>query len=107
MYYELRMYTPFKGKLAEYAEVYHTYPEKAYEQFGANVVGMWETDDGDQPAFVHLICFRDRAHRDAFMAAIRDMPIMATYRPMRPQLIDPGVPTKNWFLKPVRHSKLQ
>lgn len=107
MYYELRMYTPYKGKLDGYAELFHKLPEQVYAEYEAKVVGMWETDDTDQPAFAYLVQFRDRAHRDKFMKDHYDSPLMSEYSPQRPQFIDRNVPSKNFLLKPVKHSKMQ
>lgn len=107
MFYELRLYTPHKGKMDEYAELFHKLPEKIYEQAGASVVAMWETQDEAQPAFAYLISFQDRAHREEFRANVSKNPLMKEYSPQRAQLIDSNVPAKNLLLKPVKHSKLK
>lgn len=107
MYYEVRMYTPNKTKLNDYAEVFHTYPEKVFEKLGVSVVGMWSVDDSQQPAFVFMLCYRDKAHRDEVFAKLRDFPEMKEYGPKRAQLIDPNIPSANWLLKPVTHSKMK
>ncbi len=106
MYYEIRMYTPNKEKLQEYANVFHTYPEKVFENNGVSVMGMFEVDGTPQPAFVFMLAYRDKAHRDQVFAKLGEEPLMKEYRPKRAQLIDAAVPSANWLLKPVKHSKL-
>ncbi|MBI2936379.1 MAG: NIPSNAP family protein [Chloroflexi bacterium] len=107
MYYELRIYTPQKGKLDDYAALFHAYPEKAFERLGAGMVGAWAVDGSEQPAFVYILSFRDKAHRDEVFAKLREQPEMKEYLPKRPQLIDTNIPSMNWLLKPVAFSKIK
>lgn len=107
MYYEIRMYTPNKTKLNDYSEVFHTYPEKVFDKLGASVVGMWSVDDSEQPAFVFMLCYRDKAHRAEVFSKLGEFQEMKEYRPKRAQLIDSGIPAANWLLKPVPHSKMK
>lgn len=105
MEYELRMYTPHKGMADEYAEVFHKYPEQVYQR-GAKILAMWKTEE-EQPAFVYLVEFRDKAHREEFRKTLGPAPEMEPYRPLRAKLIDSSIPAKTWLLQPVKHSKLQ
>ena len=106
MYYEMRMYTPLKGKLNDYAEVFHTYPKPVFEKLGAKVLGEWAVDGSEQPAFVYLLAFQDQAHRTEVFAKLREFPEMREYGPQRAQLIDPHIADANWLLTPLAHSAL-
>ncbi|MSP79177.1 MAG: hypothetical protein EXR67_06475 [Dehalococcoidia bacterium] len=107
MYYEIRMHTPQKGKAEEYGKIFHEKgPQLAYENGGTQILGMFLTEE-EQPTFVWIIAYKDKAHQAAFRKTMANAPEMAPYRPLRAQYLDANVPNKDWSMKPTPWSKLQ
>ena len=110
--YEMRMYTPHPGRMADYASVFASDVAPMFERLGAPVLGGWagtrmsqnpyEEEPGAPAPFAYLLAYPDRARRDeVFGPKLLEQPEMAGYLPKRAELIDSEVPTLNWIMEPV------
>ncbi len=79
MIYELRTYTLYPGKVAEYLQ--HMKAVLPVREKHSKLVGFWSTEIGELNQVVHLWAYDDLAHRAKVRAAVAKEPQWQAFLP--------------------------
>lgn len=102
MIYEHRSYTMLPGKKAEFIESFARFMP-LFDQYGAKVIGVWQTDVGEGNEFIYILAFQDFAQRERFWDKFRQDQVFIEYQRQGPRIAN----VINKILRPTEYSPLK
>ena len=99
---EHRSYTLLPGKKAEFIEAFGKLMP-LFDKYGARVVGVWQTDIGENNEIIYILVFEDFAQREEFWVKFRQDEAFLKYQQQGPLAIK----VTNKIIRPLAYSPLK
>ena len=102
MIYEHRSYSLLPGKRQEFIETFEKFMPN-FDKYGAKVVGVWQTDIGENNEFIYILAFQNFAQREEFWNNFRKDKAFLEYQRQGPY----AAKVTNKILRPTKYSPLK